>query len=266
MDTTAVDKNNNIIELYGKFIKALENNADKINDDPKLKYICGYSIVLFDYGMDIATLKQSNRNASIEPLSRDLLECYAVIKNLISRYANDNKFNEYVKFLLYEDMSQDRSIYFELKTDNTFIDVETKNKQLNGILMQFKKTISEYFPDEAKNIALNDLATTVFYAFKNIKTQYSNKFQGNKTIRFGDAIKDNEAWTRENKGISYEGSFTVYRTMCHLTHNTISSISERTIRSGYAMFNTESRNILPALCLDFWCLKEVYEELDILFQ
>ncbi len=81
-----------IHNLYEINFKAITENVNKINSDNKLKYINAYIMVMFGYGKEIALLQQLKWNNSIESLSRDLLECYAYLKKLISLYYDTPKF------------------------------------------------------------------------------------------------------------------------------------------------------------------------------
>lgn len=253
-----MDTCNCINDLYSEHMKLISNNCTKIKNDDNLMYICSYSLVLFDYGKDIAFLTIHDRNTSIEPLSRDLLDCYAITKKLISNYKNKTKFSEYIKQLYSKDMYQNSSIYKALKTDLTFSNCIKKEKDLEDILKNFEKNINKFFPDEIKNIDRNNLDTSLL----NLVDKILNKFPKESNTKIvGNAIKENQAIKKENEGKSYKGSLVIYRELCHSTHNNISSISERLINASRKIEpNNESRHANAALSIDFFSLKDIHEE------
>ncbi|WP_373845243.1 hypothetical protein [Clostridium sp.] len=255
---------NKMEEIYNLFYKNLKKDESIINSNSKIKYIFSYSMVLFDYGLDIVNLQKLNRNGSIEAISRDLLECYSYIKRLLYYYnIGEKQYYDYVKFLVYEDMEQNRKIYNSLKEDRTIDDFSRRDNDMKDILMLFENLIERFFEDEATKIDKNNREESLLNILKTIKNCNENKFNENKVHRVGWAIENNNFIKEINNNKPYDGSYTPYRRLCHHTHNSISSIQERTVCFENTIFipNNYSDNIPAALVLDYCCMEDINQEI-----
>ena len=262
-----MDKSKEILEicdaiekLYNMYLEMLKNNYEKLDLDKKLKYAVIYANVMFGYGREASILQQLNWNTSIEPLTRDLLESYAIAKNLILSYSDDIKFNGYLKYIFCEDMNQDKKIYVKLKNDTTIFDIAKRDTELESLLTRLQNMINTYFPEESPCIDLNNLEFSILKIIRRISRQFPSK---SKEDIVGNALKENRAWKNNNiEGHPYDGSYVIYKSLCHSSHNNFGSVLERNIQNGFFILNSESLNIKGALSLDYYCMKDIYDELS----
>lgn len=256
---------NALYDLY--FNKIIPKYVNKINSNSNLKYINSYIMVTFGYGKEIALLQQLEWNNSIQSLSRDLLECYSYAKKLISLYDNVSDFNEYIKNLILIDMKQDLKIYYALISDTTIHDSKKKDSDIHSIIVRFENLLKKYFPEAANSIDIRNKNKSIFKIIRKLKEAYDNKFPENndKSKFIGSMLENNVAW-KNSETSCYDGCYIIYRELCHMTHNSISSIQARTVRDGLYMLNNDSPNVAAALSLDYWCMRDIYEEMIRIYE
>ena len=249
--------------LYQEFCDTLKSNCDKFNADNKLKIIGAYSGILFGYCKEIEILLSTNWYTSIIPLTRDLVECFATVKKLEASYPKQSDFEDFYKYLVFLDILQDRTIYEQLRNDKTIIDTCRRDSELTNFLDRFNNLIKLYFPSDAGHIDPNNFEVTLFTTIDNIWPRYkNNKNKYPPKHEFvGDMLFQNNAWKKDSGGTPYEKSFAIYSTLCHSTHNNISSVEERTVDNGYFKLNNESSHIEAILSLAYYCGLDVLEEL-----
>lgn len=263
-DTIRNEFINHFNTLYQEFCESLKSNCDKFNADNKLKIIGAYSGILFGYCKEIEILLSTNWYTSIVPLTRDLLECYASIKKLIFCYPNQVDFDEYYKYLVFMDILQDKKIYEQLETDTTINDFISRDQEMKRFLARFENLLQKHFPTEAVGIDQNNLKDTIFPIINRINNMNYKNDRANyptKSNFIGDMLINNEAWKKASGGVPYEKSYTIYSTLCHSTHNNISSVEERTVDNGYFKLNNESSHIEAILSLAYYCGLDALEEL-----
>jgi len=248
--------------LYQEYYDALKCNCDKFNADNKLKIIGAYSGILFGYCKEIEILLSANWYTSLIPLTRDLVECYATLKKLISCFPIQADFDDYYKYLVFTDILQDKTIYQQLETDKTITDTVKRDQELDNFLARFENLLKKNFPAESIGIDPNNLKVTIFSVidkinnqrYKNDKTNYPSKSQ-----LVGDMLYQNVAWRKASGGSPYEKSYAIYSTLCHATHNNLSSVEERTINNGYFMLNNQPSHIEAVMSLAYYCALDVKE-------
>ncbi len=160
-------------------------------------------------------------------------------------------------------MVQDIKIYNALSTDNTIKDLPKRDKEIESILIRFENLLKEYFPTEYTRIDANNKKQSMFILIRHLKNNFDNIFPENKdkALFIGKSLETNNAWKSEDKnGFCYDESYVIYRSLCHSTHNSISSVQDRTVRDGYYMFNNDRPNVAAALSLDYWCMRDIYEQ------
>ena len=176
--------------------------------------------------------------------------------HLLVNFADKNVFSEYVKYLYAADLFQDKGVFESLKADSTAGD--DKEKELQNIIKGAEKTLRAYFPEWLPT-EYND--TVIWNTVEKIWKKYSP--YDNKTKEVGKAIAQNAAFSAAF-GKPFDGSNTVYRTMCRSAHNNISSLLSRMIvqrdDKSYIRPNSPDRNIEGALCLTYYCMKDICDK------
>lgn len=249
---------------YNNYFHILEPFEDKINNNSQTKYILAFANIMMCYGEEAAFLYNHSWRTSIERIERDFLESYAIVKNLIRLYPYDDDFKEYVRYLYYLDINQTITIIKSIEKDSTF-SMNEKQQSISTRLENIKFVIKEFFNEYMADIDENDLRTSVINIFKHIERKCkSGSFDISKSKNIKDALLDNKAWILD-AGVPYKGAGIIYGELCHSTHNNISSVIERTVNNGYFMMNTETKNVVPALSLICYCMKDVNLSIKDLF-
>lgn len=249
--------------LYKEFVDMPKRYAPKINADKNIKVILSYSIVLFDYAVDVDTLNAQHRYSSIIHMSRSLLECYAIIKKLLHQYPNPTDFQDFYNDLIVLDMVQDLSICKDIDDDNS-IDATKRSALKSNYLQRLEKLLTQYFGGET--IDQTDKEESIRKIILSLKANYDKRFDLNtKKNAFVEwALEDNKVWKQLHQGDAYEGSKIIYRSMCHFTHLSLSSIQERVVKAGSFCSNTDVPNNAAAMSLVITCAHDIYNELNAL--
>lgn len=208
-----------INELYDALVPVMAPYGDKLNGNSSAKYIFEYLLVVFGYAKEIATLQLLNWNNSIQGITRNLLECYAYAKKLIQLYGTAD-YDDYVLNLIVIDMEQDRKIYNSLVSDTTIQDTTRRDFDANSYVSRFQSLIAQHFTNRTSEIIEADKIVSIMRIIKDLKREYDGKYPENKdkSVLISYAINSN------NLISSYEDASTVYKLLCHYTHNTISSL------------------------------------------
>lgn len=95
---------------------------------------------------------------------------------------------------------------------------------------------------------------------------------GNDNKQIGFALENNDAWKTEDSK-SYQGSYTIYTSICASTHNNISAIKEKSTFDGAIQFNTPIYNDLigihnfqALLSCAYFCMKDVFEKVKLILK
>lgn len=177
-------------------------------------------------------------------------------------------FDDYLNYLYFKDIYQDKIIYEQLENDKTIIDTDRRDEELKKLLLRFENLINTRFPSYSVNIDQNNLQATIFIIIKLIYNFYDKDREKypreNKFV--ADMLFQNKAWKTATGGTPYEKSYTIYSTLCHSTHNTLSSVEDRTINNGYFMLNNQPSQIEAILSLAYYCAVDTLEDLKIILR
>lgn len=274
MKTIFIEKNNpvfvqnknnlskKIVSIYNEYITYLQSHTDVLQNDVELKIITIYSNVLFGYLREIEILIKTDWYTSIENMTRDILECYAIIKKMFSVHGT-MQFNEFYKYLILNDMDQDKKIHNDLKADPTIYDESQRSIDIATFEKRFTNLITEHFPVRISEIDESNLMDSLKRIINSLlKEEPYKQFSSiSKNDFIAKALQNNKAITNENYGKIYPGCSVIYRELCHSTHNSISSIESRTINSGFIMLNNPTKNTLQAVSLSYFCVLDVFNEI-----
>jgi hypothetical protein len=263
LDEIILDYCSRINTLHEEYQEVLKDNLELLNKTTKLKYICAYASIVFGYGKEIAILQDMNWNTSVEPMGRDLLEGYSIFKKMVDKYDDEAEFEAFVRYLIAIDLDQDLKIYYEIKRDRTYVDIIKKGNTLKTFLVRFENVINRYYPEEANNIDLHNKEASLKKIIENIYEQYEKIYRETKNISIGKALMSNGEWKIDSGGFGYEGAYSVYRSLCHATHQSISSVEDRLITHGHFTLNKPSKNTVATVCLVYYCLRDVLSDLNI---
>ena len=260
---TSMSTSDKIKQIYSEYNNYLFEHFYDLAKFKKLNYAFAYSILLFDYGLDMVELNKQTRYASILALGRDFLECYRHCKSLLEKYPTPDDYSKYVRFLYANDMEQDRKIYNSITSshpntgDPTFY--SDMGKQTTEIINGITRTIETIFPERKDDIDPNNLWESLRIIIEDLFSQYKH-FDADKARKVGEALKKNSAYMKINEGKPIEGCYTIYRLQCHATHSSISSVIERTIKDGIFTFNNKGNNIDETLLLVLHCLQDILDD------
>ena len=244
-----------IDELYEKLIPSLSGSENILNDTPSAKCILQHLLVVFGYAKDISILQLTSWNNSISGLTRNLLECYASAKKMITLYDTPD-YEDYICNLVVLDMEQDRKIYNALLADTTIADESKRQSDANSYIVRFENLINTYFPHRYADIDPANRIGSILEIVKLQKKEYDAKYAENtdKSTMIATAIKGNTYI------LDYDGGNILYRLLCHHTHNTLSSLDDRTIRNGIYMMNNATTDLLGCVQLAYYCMLDSYDE------
>lgn len=209
-----------------------------LSKNKNIKYILVHLLTIFGYAKDVSILQQMGWNNSITNITRDLLECYAYAKKLIGLYGSST-YEDYVRNLVINDMDQDKRIYLSLCSDSTIVDIAKRDSEAQTYIQRFENLITEYFQNKSSEISLSNKESDILKIIKDLKKEYNRKYPENndKSALISEAIQNNKLLQ------DYDGSKVLYKALCHSTHNTLSSLEERTLRNGFFMMNNCTYNI-----------------------
>ncbi|MFU0784323.1 MAG: hypothetical protein ACFWUI_01185 [Clostridium sp.] len=247
---------NEINNTINEFSEVIAQNSEKINKDKKLKYIIYYAGILCKYGESISLLKNMDLNMSIESLSRDMLEYYAVIKNMFELY-NGKEFDSYLKYLRLLDLKQDMYIYTLIGQDDTIPKKEIPYFEKNYI-EKFKKVLKKFDDYKFSTKTGYQYLKTLFK--KNWK-KCPNKFKKSKHKVVTDALKSNKLLIHENNNKLYAMSGIIYSDLCRYAHGNLGIIDDKLIRNNKIDFNGLGPNTEACIEIVYYCLKDVTEGL-----
>lgn len=230
--------------------------------------IVAYTSVMMACGEEIGVLYKHSWNNSIEPLTRDFLECYAITKKLIELY-NTIDFKEYLKYLYYIDMKQTMTINIGIKTDmkhSSKEEIAEIKHTISDNLDAIKKVIEKFFEDLKPDIRNDDLQSSIREIIKKLDDKYKKeKFSMSIWQAVGKAILTNQALIKANDGKEYKGTMAIYAALCNSSHNNISSICKRMIKDGKITMNAENKNVLACLELIYYCMMDINNLINKLF-
>jgi hypothetical protein len=263
--------NSNIIKLaseiektYYDLLRIVGDGVNVINKNRATKYMGFYALNCAGYAIEVAVLQSQNWNTSSESLVRDFLESYAIFKKLDLVSNNCNDTDEYIKYLIYIDLYHDKTIFNQISTDKSYVDNEKIDYQLETFLKRFKLYINEYFPEESELIDDSDLRNSTIKIINRLNKKYENQ-RVDKHVMVGDALIDNSEWTNDNNGVPFEGAYSIYKNLCHATHQNINAIESRLVNRGTGIIiaNLPSQNIEALLSITLYCLRDIKNIISI---
>lgn len=231
-------------------------------------HIVAYVNVMMVCGEEIGVLYNNSWNNSIEPLTRNFIECYAITKKLIELY-NTTDFKEYLKYLYYVDIKQTMSVNRGIKNDIKYVSgeaIEEIKHIINKNLDAIKKVIEKFFQDLKPDIKNDNLEGSIKEIIKKLNDKYEGgKFNISISQAVRKAILTNQALIKANDGEKYKGSGGLYAALCDSSHNNISSICKRAIKDGKLTMNVENKNALACLEIVYYCMMDINNLISKLF-
>ncbi|CAL83866.1 hypothetical protein FDF29_06645 [Clostridium botulinum] len=231
--------------------------ANIIDDDKKLKLITGYSIVLFNYASEISYLIKGDKFTTIHSLTRDFLECYAIIIESIKLYDKENENIRFQKELIINGLNQEIKTIKELK-------INGYNAYSNNI-KYVKSRLNNYFLEErVKNkILTKDVIEKMeFKELGRVVYELYNRYAAKKSA--------NNFIARQLKQNSFLEEFktnnAIYRELCNYTHMNRAAIENMILledENVSVITNFKPSDNIPfLLTLIYSCLKDVFQKIN----
>jgi hypothetical protein len=245
------------------FYKFVANQQNLIHGQIKIKMIYIYASMMICYLSDMALLYKNGNKSSLEPLTRSFIDCYATVFIFI-KYFGKNEFDDYFHYLLFEGMTQAKTIIVFTKKDKTLSEQEIKN-YIDNELEFIKNTLLEYFEVNESQINYDKLETSLFKLMEKMELKYKSSSKPNlfSYKRYYISLSSNETWKSEY-GEPVKYSNTLYSQLCNSVHNNLDSVIKRLKETGVFESNGTDDSALASLNLCLYCAKEINRRLDSL--
>ncbi|NFQ84193.1 hypothetical protein FDG04_02445 [Clostridium sporogenes] len=244
-----------VVNLYYSKVKECDYNMSQ-ND--RLKLIGAYNIILFNYADEISYLIKGSKFTTIHSLTRDFLECYSIVSEMIELYHEEDKFDNFQRYLTIQGLKQEVKTLEELK-DNMY------KSYLNNIDYVKDRLKKDFLKESFRNKPLDEERIQKM-SFKDLKLAV-NKLQ--KKYKKGKEDKSKFIVQKLYKNTFLEmftGKDGIYKELCNYTHMNKSSVEKRVllkVGKEYVMTNINpDENIPNLLFLIYCCIKDVYEKMN----
>lgn len=260
-----MNENNSIKTAINELFSVQRPYENCIKNSERIWKLLDFIIPLMSYANGIKVLIENKQYDSTYPIARAFFEIYGSLIYLINNYFEVEEFDNYFKKVIVDNMYQDIRTYSDFKNDKTIPNSKQKELELNSYIDTWEKRIIEFFPCEKPNINNRKKYKSLKSIIYKLKKYYDEQYE-NKDVFIGDAIKNNEEIITAT-GKAYNGSYLVYRLLCHETHANIDALDRRATNNGYFVSNKSSQSDAIAISdLVYWSIKDVSSRLKRLLE
>lgn len=248
-------KTSNIQEFLDRIINQWRGHEDEIVADENKEVLILYTNGCSAFAIGANRVYTDEAYDSIYPITRSFLESYSQFKILCSFWGTPN-FEDYFRFLLLEEMNDDRKAYNALVEDDSISDSQRKQSDLSSYYERFNNLFAKYFPNRIIN--QDDIVSSINKELNSLWKEYKEKYSDfiTKGCRVQYALKNNNA-CRAKTGKMYDGISFVYRILSSESHSAIGALDSRCTKEGLHSINNYTDNILACINLIEICLNDI---------
>lgn len=245
----------NIQKYRNRIIDQWQEHSDEINSDKNKKLLVMYTIACSSLAGGTDCVYSNGNYDSVFTITRSFVEGYSQFKILCSFWGTPS-FEGYFRFLLLEDMIEDKKSYDALREDDSIIDLQKKQIDLDSYYERFSNLFSQYFPNTV--IDQNNIILSTNRKLEVLWKKYNKKYPQYKykVNRVQYALSNNDAYKRIT-GEKYDGASFVYRKLCAESHLTIGALDNRSVNEGVLSINKYTDDVVACINLVEICLNDM---------
>lgn len=199
-------------------------NAEAIGNEVDFNYPRTYIYLLSSYAEDMMVLINNERYASLYPLIKNFLECYALGKNLVAVYFDEDKnvYQQTLKKYYAATLEQRKDECCQFDSDLA-MNYEEEVKFYDIRMEQMKKIINEFFDEYDESLENEDKELAIYEAIEKIIEEMNLPIDiDTKVLR---ALKTNDEFTE----LEYKRAVNLYISAKSASKNHVQTVLTRVL-------------------------------------